>query len=110
MEHVVTPLESPPLICAHGGDTRGAHPNTVAAIRAVPATRAKCVEVSRKAFERWATRCVSGPIRSNRFGRKGRDRLKTSDTRPFNAADVIRTAPEPSTPGRSTCLAPPTTS
>eukprot|EP00242_Pyramimonas_sp_CCMP2087_P010957 CAMPEP_0198203180 /NCGR_PEP_ID=MMETSP1445-20131203/6424_1 /TAXON_ID=36898 /ORGANISM="Pyramimonas sp., Strain CCMP2087" /LENGTH=285 /DNA_ID=CAMNT_0043874441 /DNA_START=391 /DNA_END=1248 /DNA_ORIENTATION=- len=37
--------ESPPLICAHGGDTRVAHPNTVAAIRAVPATGAKCVEI-----------------------------------------------------------------
>uniref|UniRef100_A0A7S0RPN6 glycerophosphodiester phosphodiesterase n=1 Tax=Pyramimonas obovata TaxID=1411642 RepID=A0A7S0RPN6_9CHLO len=36
---------SPPLICAHGGDTRGFHPNTVDAIRAVPATRAKCVEI-----------------------------------------------------------------
>mmetsp|Transcript_7367 Transcript_7367/g.13972 ORF Transcript_7367/g.13972 Transcript_7367/m.13972 type:complete len:175 (-) Transcript_7367:567-1091(-) len=36
---------SPPLVCAHGGNTELAFPNTVAAIRAVMTTGAACVEI-----------------------------------------------------------------
>ncbi|KAK3281791.1 hypothetical protein CYMTET_10437 [Cymbomonas tetramitiformis] len=35
----------PPLVCAHGGDINVAAPNTIGAIRGVPYTGAKCVEI-----------------------------------------------------------------
>lgn len=44
---------SPPLVCAHGGNTELAFPNTVAAIRAVMTTGAACVEACEPHMLAW---------------------------------------------------------
>ncbi len=45
-QHPSSPSQArPPLVCAHGGDTTSAPPNTVAAFRASLAAGADCVEI-----------------------------------------------------------------